>query len=242
MPALINARSREVEAFFDRHASSYRGRPGGMQLLHRVTAQRIESDLSGTVLAVGGLWPQATCLGGAEGVAVCDLSMAMLRSWREITPRGVQGDARWLPFADAAFDHVVLPLVLHHVAGRTADEARHLAGVVVREAARVLKPAGRLWISEICPSPCGYRWERRLAPLTRRLLGWVGQPLVVLHSAEFYLSILDRERWAEVGATSITAEGAGPWDLVQPVIALPWLRVPRLVFPVQPKLVTARRK
>jgi SAM-dependent methyltransferase len=213
-----------------------------MQQLHAVTALRIESQLSGFVLSVGGLWPQATGPGRARSVAICDLSLAMLRSWRALTTLAVQGDARGLPFADGAFDHVVLPLVLHHVAGRTADEARHLTILVVREAARVLRRGGLVWICEICPSPRGYRWERRLVPLTRRLLGWVGQPLVVLHSAEFYLSILDRDQWAETGAVPIRAEGAGPWDLVQPVIALPWLRIPRFTFPVQPVLVTARRR
>jgi len=236
------ADARAVGEFFDRHAAAYRGRPGGMQHLHATTARRIEGGLSGFVLSVGGLWPQASGTGRARSVTLCDLSLAMLQSWRAVTTRAVRADARGLPFADCAFDHVILPLVLHHVAGRTAEDARHLATLVVREAARVLKPGGFLWISEICPSAWGYRWERRLVPLTRRLLAWVGQPLVVLHSAEFYLSMLDGERWAETGAVPIRADGAGPWDLVQPVIALPWLRIPRLAFPVQPVLITARRR
>jgi SAM-dependent methyltransferase len=59
-----------------------------------------------------------------------------LASFPQVTV--VQGDARALPFSDAAFDHAVCSEVLEHVPD---------AAAVVGELARVLRPGGRLVIT-----------------------------------------------------------------------------------------------
>jgi len=67
-----------------------------------------------------------------------------------LTQRGLtnferhQGDAKALPFADAAFDLAFMVTVLGEVGG---------ADVALREAMRVLKPDGRLSITEIFGDP-----------------------------------------------------------------------------------------
>ena len=80
-----------------------------------------------------------------------------------------QGDAKALPFGDASFDAAFLVTVL----GEVGDPARALA-----EAARVLKPGGRLSISELAGDPdylrfddvarmaqaAGLSFERRFGP------------------------------------------------------------------------------
>ena len=55
-----------------------------------------------------------------------------------------QGTAGSLPYPDASFDHVVMSLVLHHLAGPHKLQA-------LREAVRVLKPTGHLHIADFGP-------------------------------------------------------------------------------------------
>jgi ubiquinone/menaquinone biosynthesis C-methylase UbiE len=95
-----------------------------------------------------------------------DLTPAMMRRARaragDLHVRWVQGDAMQLPFADAAFDHVVLHLILAVV----PDGRRALA-----EALRVVKPGGRLLVLDKFLRP-GERapLRRLLAPFTGRLV------------------------------------------------------------------------
>jgi SAM-dependent methyltransferase len=82
-------------------------------------------------------------------------------------PRFVQGRVERLPFADGVFDVAVAVTVLCIV----PDSAR-----VVAEAARVLRPGGRLVIGELG------RWSTWAA--RRRIKGWLGSRL--WRSARFY--------------------------------------------------------
>jgi ubiquinone/menaquinone biosynthesis C-methylase UbiE len=80
---------------------------------------------------------------GSGRVVACDLQSEMLRLVATRTgPDGVpcvQGDALRLPFIDAAFDAVVVILVL----GEVPDRSR-----CIEELARVLRPGGRLVLCE----------------------------------------------------------------------------------------------
>jgi SAM-dependent methyltransferase len=81
---------------------------------------------------VTGLDPLASALASArargEEPAVC-------------SPRYVQGSAEALPFAEASFDVVIFANSLHHVPTDAMDTA-------LTEAARVLRPEGRLFVQE----------------------------------------------------------------------------------------------
>jgi ubiquinone/menaquinone biosynthesis C-methylase UbiE len=77
----------------------------------------------------------------------------------EISPAGAEA----LPFPDASFDTVVSTLVLCTVPDQEAalDEVR-----------RVLRPDGRLlFIEHVRAAGAAARWQDRLEPLWRRLLG-----------------------------------------------------------------------
>lgn len=89
---------------------------------------------------------------GEQGeVAIFDLQQEMLdHTLERVRERGLgnvnptQGDARSLPYADAAFDAVVLTAVL----GEIPEPARAMA-----EINRVLKPGGRLVVGELFGDP-----------------------------------------------------------------------------------------
>lgn len=94
-----------------------------------------------------------------------DLTPAMLARAR---PRGshldlrwVQGDSQQLPFREGAFDHVLLHLILAIVPDTHA---------ALREAARVVKTGGRLFVLDKFLRPGESAWLRRLVnPLARRI-------------------------------------------------------------------------
>jgi SAM-dependent methyltransferase len=231
--------SRDVAAFFDRSAASYRQTAAGMAPYHRVTARRIEAVLAGRVLALGSLWAEASGeLPGVE-LVVADVSLGMLAGCRGDGHRLAGCDALALAFRPATFDHLVLPLVLHHIAGRSSAEARRNALAALRQARTVLRPGGVLWISELCTSGPVYALQRCLASLTRRWLARVGEPLVLMHSAEFYRRALIGDAWREVTVWRIVAPDARPTDWVRPIIAAPSLRLPRFLYPLRPTLIRA---
>lgn len=230
----------EVGSFFDANAGSYGVRDAGLRAFHGAIARRLEGALHGAVLCIGGLWAQHRVPAGVQ-LTIVDLSRGMLDKYRSEGATVALADARALPFADQSFDHVVMPLVLHHVAGRNADEAQAGARAVIVEAARVLRGGGRAWISELCVGRAVYRAERVLAPATRGLMGLAGAPLVVMHSARFYRNALREAGLFDAHAEAIEVNGANPLDLITPVIGVPWLKVPRFLYPVTPTLLSARR-
>lgn len=94
-----------------------------------------------------------------------DLTRAMLRKGLPrsgtLDIRWVQGDSQRLPFADGAFDHVLLHLILAIVPDTRAALA---------EAARVVRTGGRLFVLDKFLRPGETAWLRRLVnPLIRRI-------------------------------------------------------------------------
>ena len=234
---------RDVREFFDAQADDYHVRAAGMRVLHEVVAARLSAAISGDVLSVGGLWQRAEVPAEVR-LTIVDASAAMLRQGSAHLPvaRLVKADARALPLSERSFDHVVLPLILHHVAGRSASEAREGAIAVLAEARRVLRPGGTLWISEFCVSAPLYAAERLLAPLTRRALAMAGAPLVIMHDSNFYRRALTSSHWSAPTFDVIRAPGARPFDVVTPIIGVPWIRVPRALYPLDLTLIHAQRE
>jgi ubiquinone/menaquinone biosynthesis C-methylase UbiE len=82
---------------------------------------------------------------------------------RKRLPDAAGAAAEELPFAGGSFDAVVSTLVLCSV----RDPARALA-----ELLRVLKPGGRLlFIEHVAGEASRLRWQRRVEPLWKRLMG-----------------------------------------------------------------------
>jgi hypothetical protein len=230
----------ENRTFFDGQASDYRTLGIGNEADNHVAARKIEAGLRGSVLSLGGLWDQASLPPGVN-VTAADVSMEMLRAFAEPGMALVQCDARALPFARSSMDHVVVPLVLHHLAEGSASNARRQVRDVLRQLRAIVKPGGTIWINEICVHGAVYLLEVLAGPLMSRMLSLVSQPLVVVHSRSFYEKALRDTGWTDISAESVRAPDAGPLDMVVPILGMPWLRIPRFAYPVRPTLICARR-
>lgn len=149
LAAIREAREAAAETYFARHAGEW----DELRALHSADAEverRLAEALAdaplGALLDIGtGTGRMAELFADkAERVVALDKNLEMLRVARaklQHLPTArielVQGDFADLPFADAAFDTVLLHQVLHFA----PDPAPALA-----EAARVLRPGGRIAI------------------------------------------------------------------------------------------------
>ncbi|MBM4430944.1 MAG: methyltransferase domain-containing protein [Chloroflexi bacterium] len=105
----------------------------------------------------GGTGRVAETLRGQAQVLICDPSAGMLRQAQEKGLRACAGLAERLPFADGAFDRVLVVDAFHHF----ADHDRAAA-----ELLRVLHPGGRLVMEEQDIRHTGIKW----VALAERLL------------------------------------------------------------------------
>jgi SAM-dependent methyltransferase len=226
--------------FFNTNATSYYGSDAGMGSVNELVARHIEAGVSGRVLSVGGIWPQYSPEAVSKlDLVVADVSEEMLRPLRETGLFTVLEDARALSFPDGSFDHVVLPLVLHHITEQSWTAARREVAKVVGEARRVLTEGGRIWISEFSVREPIYWAEAAAAPITRLVLSFVDIPLVVMHTTDFYRRVLLRKSFSGVTTYYPDPPSARWADPIRPIIGLPWLTVPRGLYPVRPVVLSA---
>lgn len=231
----------EPSQFFNSNAGRYYDTDAGMGTMNELSARHIEQGVCGRVLSIGGMWPRHSPEAVSSlDLVVADVSDEMLRPHREAGISTVLDDARALSIPDESFDHVVLPLVLHHITEQSWLAARREVHKVLGEVRRVLKAGGQIWISEFSVSRPVYWAEAAAAPVTRLVLGFAGIPLVVMHSAEFYQGVLLRQRFTDLSSYYPAPSGASWRDPIRPVIGLPWLRVPRGLYPVRPIVLSAR--
>lgn len=229
--------------FFDGLAEEYFEDPMGHENapFHLKIAQRIQENVRGSILCIGGVWDLAD-LSELEGrITTVDVSRGMMAQRAEGPVRRVVNDGRTLAFGDASFDHAVLSLVLHHITGESATDARSNVRRVLSEVHRVLKPGGRVWVSELCPPAPVYGVELAAVPVTKRVLALADVPLVVMHAKGFYRKVLEDLGYHEVDVYRPRSPDAGPFDTVEPVLGMPWLKVPRFMFPVKAFLISGQR-
>jgi len=227
--------------FFNANAGAYYQTDAGMGTVNELAARHIEEGVSGRVLSIGGLWPRHSSIALSKlDLVVADVSEEMLRPHRESGHSTVVSDARALTFPDHSFDHVVLPLVLHHITEQSWRAARREARNVVVQVRRVLKRGGRVWISEFSVGRPVYWAEAVTAPVTRFILGLLDIPLVIMHPADFYRKVLLKENFEDVVMYYPDPPSARWRDPIRPIIGLPWLVVPRGLYPVRPVVLSAR--
>jgi ubiquinone/menaquinone biosynthesis C-methylase UbiE len=151
---------------------------------------------------------------------------------REVDLR-VYGSATNIPMAAGTVDALVCFYSIHHMVGSTRQETEENVGRAFAEFGRVLKPGGMLFVFEMTPITLfsllqGIFWNpvRRLAPGKLDMYFWSADSL------------------AEIGRRQLPVEsvlekiffGASAFTMFPPAFNLPWLKVPRLAYPLDAKL------
>jgi SAM-dependent methyltransferase len=184
----------------------------------------------GSVLLDVGCGP-SICYKKPEGAFLVGLeySLPSIRSNRDVDLR-ICGSAAALPLRDGAVDLGICFYSMHHMVGETVRESRKILEKAFEELARVLKPGGHLLVFEMRPW-----WPYRVVQslfwdVARKALG----------------GKLDMHMWPQA---SVEPPGRGRIPGAQfevkvfetsmlqtfpPVFALPWLKVPRAIYPLSP--------
>ncbi len=188
--AALDKQPREVARMFDGVARRYdvtntvlsfaqdrRWRKRTRQCLELRSGQRVLDLAAGTGVSTVELGR-----GDVDAVA-CDFSLGMLRAGRANRHRRgrvpfVAGDATHLPFADAAFDAVVISFGLRNV--------YDVAGAL-REMARVVRPGGRLVVCEFS-RPTWRPFRAVYLNYLMRALPWVARRVSSNADAYVYLA------------------------------------------------------
>ncbi len=224
--------SEDLREFFDRqHATNqYESLKSMTQALDQEAARHLNTLICGDTLSVGGVWDFFSWSDRLTSLTVLDLSAEMLRSYCPDGATGVVGNLYDCSFPSDSLDHIVFPLMLHHVAQGSWRECEARVRTAVARAKGWLRPDGHLTILEYCPNPTWMPLQRVALPVTTRFLTRFHQPLVVMHSRTFYEDVL-RHEFNSVNSRRIEADGVNPWTFYPVFMSIRWLRVPLAVYP-----------
>lgn len=155
-----------------------------------------------------------------------EASYESIRANRGVDLR-VYGSALEVPLPDRSVDLVLAFYAVHHMTGQTLAENLQRLERAIRELGRVVKPGGELLVFEVSPWRPAWLAERLLWNTARRVLG---QKLdMCFYTREVYERIgrvaLPQARLAvEPFSTSMLST-------FPPAFSLPWLPIPRFLYP-----------
>ena len=137
-----------------------------------------------------------------------------------------------LPLADQSVDTIICLYSIHHMNGSSVEESVSMIRRVVQEFARVVKPGGKVMIFEMAPiSPFGavelLSWN-----LAKKILG---PKLDMFFWPQAKFRALVRESAPECKFACTTFSSPLPTTF-PPIFSLPWLRIPRFLYPLSPVL------
>jgi ubiquinone/menaquinone biosynthesis C-methylase UbiE len=159
-------------------------------------------------------------------------SFHSIRANREVDLR-VYGSAAQIPMAGASVDAVVCFYSIHHMVGTTRKETADNVGRAFAEFGRVLKPGGILFAFEMTPTTLFSLFQTTV---------WDGLRKLAPHNLDMYF--WSAESLAAVGRRHLPPEsplekiffGTSAFTMFPPAFSVPWIKVPRLVYPLDAKL------
>lgn len=145
----------------------------------------------------------------------------------------VNGSATAIPMATASVDVIVCFYSIHHMVGRDINETRSYVAAAFKEFGRVLKPGGMLFVFEMTPMLIfaglqSLLWNgiRRLAPSMLDMYFWSAKSLIEMANEHLPQGTISEK----------IVFGIPAFRTIRPVFNLPWLNVPKLVYPLDARL------
>lgn len=145
----------------------------------------------------------------------------------------IVGTAEVIPLPDRSVDLVVAFYSLHHMTGRTSRETYLTRSRALWEMHRVLRPGGDLLVFEMVPHSWAATLQRLLWPVAKRLLG---------SRLDAYFWTSDQIRSALPYPVREHGFDCPPFVWFPPVLSLPWLLVPRFLYPFDAVLLRWRKE
>ncbi len=145
----------------------------------------------------------------------------------------VYASAGEIPMADRSVDVVVCFYSIHHMVGSSRKQTIANVRRAFSEFGRVLKPDGLLFVFEMTPitlfslaQTALWNLARRMAPSKLDMYFWSADSLAGMGTSQL--------------PTGSTLEkiffGASAFTMFPPAFSLPWIKVPRLIYPLDAKL------
>jgi SAM-dependent methyltransferase len=158
-----------------------------------------------------------------------EYSYPSIRVNREVDLR-ICGSAAELPFDASAVDLIICFYSLHHMVGANRRETRTILERVLGELSRVLKPGGHLVVFEMRPT-----WPFAIA----QTLCWDTARRILGGKLDMYMwsqAALEPPGSGRIPGARFEAHGfkTSALKLLSPVFALPWLKIPRMLYPLSP--------
>ena len=155
-----------------------------------------------------------------------EASFESIRANHDVDLR-VYGTAAELPLPDQSVDTILAFYAVHHMTGTTVAQNRRMAVKVFREFGRVVKPGGELLVFEVSPWRPFWVAEKHLWNAARAV---IGHRLDMFFYSERAYEALGRAAIPEA-EFSTQRFGTSMLSLFPPAFSLPWLQIPRFLYP-----------
>ena len=158
-------------------------------------------------------------------------SFPSIRANRQVGLR-VCGTVTKIPLPERSVDTAVGFYAVHHMIGQTIQDNEAIGRRAFAELARVLKPGGNLLVFEVTPWKLAAHMQRFLWNRAKHLMR---DRLDMYFRSADSMSSLGRSAFPNA-MLEITDFKIPPFEMLSPVFSLPWLRMPKLLYPLEMRL------
>jgi ubiquinone/menaquinone biosynthesis C-methylase UbiE len=155
-----------------------------------------------------------------------EASYDSIRANRAVDLR-VYGSALEIPLPDQAADLVLAYYAVHHMTGKSLAENRRNLEAAFRELGRVVKPGGELMVFEVSPWRAVWLAEKLLWNTAKSVIG--DKLDMCFYPADVYEGV--GRKILPHAAFSVQTFRSSLLGTFPPAFSLPWLAVPRFLYP-----------